>query len=138
MFYDWDWRVRNVVGARTGVGAGSALVLRLAGVLEGIQGRIEAIALCRRALEQDPLSAAANHSLAFGLHAADRLLKPRRPSCGVEPAPQRIAASPPRADLARSGRGEGAAEAMREPEEGYRSGRWRSFTTLGHSAESGV
>jgi serine/threonine protein kinase/Tfp pilus assembly protein PilF len=144
MFHDWDWRgaATSLARARE-LAPGSASVLRLAGVLEGIQGRIEeAIALCRRALEQDPLSAAANHSLAFGLHAADRFAEAEAAyRAALELAPQRIAT---RAHLALTllaqGRGEEAlAEAMREPEEGYRL--WAVAIVhhaFGHGAESGV
>ncbi len=144
MFYDWDWRGAEVSLARAReLAPGNASVLRLAGVLEGIQGRIEeAIALYRRALEQDPLSAAANHSLAFGLHAADRFAEAEAAyRAALELAPQRIAT---RAHLALTllaqGRGEEAlAEAVREPEEGYRL--WAEAIVhhaLGHGAESGI
>jgi serine/threonine protein kinase/Tfp pilus assembly protein PilF len=144
MFYDWDWRGAEVSLARAReLAPGSASVLRLAGVLEAIQGRVEkAIALYRRALEQDPLSAAANHSLALGLHAADRFAEAEAAyRAALELAPQRIAT---RAHLALAllarGRGEEAlAEAMREPEEGYRL--WAVAIVhhaLGHGAESGV
>src|SRR5437870_109254 len=73
-------------------GTGNVSVLRLVGVLESIQGRPEeAIALYRLALEQDPLSAAANHSLAFGLHAADRFAEAEAGyRAALELAPQRV------------------------------------------------
>ena len=48
--------------------SGSASVLRLRGVLASVLGRTEeAIAILRRALEIDPLSAAAYHSLGLAL-----------------------------------------------------------------------
>jgi len=125
LFHDWDWR-----GAETSLGharelaPGSASVLRLSGVLESILGRTQdAIAIFRKALEQDPLSAAAYHSLGFGLYVVDDFAGADQAfSKALELAPQRIGTRAYLAItlLALGRRDEALAEASREPEDGYR------------------
>jgi tetratricopeptide (TPR) repeat protein len=99
-------------------------VIRLSGVLASILGRPnEAIEILRRALEHDPLSAAAYHSLGVALHvvddfagASDAFRK------ALDLAPQRIATHGHLAltVLARGRPEEALVEASHEPEEGYR------------------
>jgi TolB-like protein/Tfp pilus assembly protein PilF len=74
MSYDWDWRGAKASFARALEHApGNALVLRMASALAWNPVRLdEGIGLCRRAVEQDPLSALAYHNLGLALHAADR------------------------------------------------------------------
>ena len=124
MAHDWDWRGAEVSYRRAlELAPGNALVLRRAGVLAMILGRLdEAIVLARQAVEQNPLSAGAYGTLGNSLHAADRLAEAEAEAAyrqALELAPQRTAT---RASLAlvllAQGRGEEAlAEVLREPEE---------------------
>ncbi|HEU4725564.1 MAG TPA: tetratricopeptide repeat protein, partial [Candidatus Eisenbacteria bacterium] len=125
MNYDRDWKAAEVSFRRAlDVAAGNAFVLRLAGNLTSNLGRLdEAIALYRRAVEQDPLSPAGYQSLAISYHAAG-LLKEAESAfrMSLELAPQRIG---PRFGLAmvllaRGRADEALAEAEREPEEVFR------------------
>jgi serine/threonine protein kinase/Tfp pilus assembly protein PilF len=125
MFYDWNWEgAEESLGRALELAPGSASVIRLSGVLATILGRPnEAIDMFRRSLDQDPLSAAAYHSLGFVLHAVNDLTGAEEAfRKALELAPQRTAT---RAHLALTvlaqGRREDAlAEAVREPEDGYR------------------
>jgi serine/threonine protein kinase len=142
IFHDWDWKgaERALVRARE-LAPGSASVIRLSGVLASVRGRPqEAIALYRQALELDPLSAAAYHSLGLALHALNEFAAAdeafRR---ALELAPQRIGTHAHLGLIALAqGRGDDAlAEAMREPETGYRL--WAVAIVegaLNHAAES--
>ena len=96
----------------------------LAGALAMNLGRLdEAIALYRQAVAQDPLRAAGYHNLGMALDASDRLAEAEAAyRKALELAPQRAG---PRAYLALNllaqGRGDEAlAEALREPDEGFR------------------
>ena len=125
IFHDWDWggAQRALARARE-LAPGSASVIRLSGVLASVLGRPnDAVALYRLALEQDPLSAAAYHSLGLALHALDDFAAAddafRK---ALELAPSRIATHAHRGvnALALGRLAEALAEAMREPETGYR------------------
>ena len=142
LFHDWDWR-----GAETSLNyarelaPGSTSVLRLSGVLAGVRGRTqEAIAIFQKALEQDPLSAAAYHSLGFGLFVVDDFAGAEESfRKALELAPQRIGTRVYLAFtlLARGRHEEALAEAAREPEAGYRlSAAAIVHAALGHQAES--
>jgi len=125
IFYEWDWRGAEASLARALEAApGSAAVMRLSGVLASALGRPnEAISMYRRALEQDPLSAAAYHSLGLALQAVDDSIGADEAfRKAVELGPQRIATHAHLAltALARGRSDEAVAEAMVEPEEGYR------------------
>jgi serine/threonine-protein kinase len=125
MFYDWDWRGAESALARAlDLAPTSASVLRLSGVLATILGRPEeAIGFHRRALEQDPLSAAAYHSLGLALHVVDDVGGAEEAfRKALELAPQRIATRAWLAlvALAQGRTDEALAEAAREPEPGYR------------------
>jgi len=125
IFHDWDWRGGEASLARAReLAPGSAAVLRLCGMSASVMGRLdEAIGLCRRALEQDPLSAAAYHSLGLALRAANDVAGAEEVfRKALELAPQRIGSHAHLALAALDqGRHEDAlAEARREPEEGYR------------------
>lgn len=144
IFYDRDWPGAETALARAmGLAPGSAPVLRLSGVFAEIMGRFdEAIGFFRRALENDPLSAAACNSLGLALRAAEDLAGAREAfSRALELAPQRIRT---RAELALTtlavGRPEEAlAEAQREPEEGFRL--WASaliHQAMGEAAKAGT
>ncbi len=125
IFHDWDWRGAEdaLVRARR-YAPGSAAIQRLSGVLESVLGRLDAaIGIYRRSLENDPLSAAAYHSLGLALQAVDDVGAAedafRR---ALELAPQRIATH---AYLAMNALAQGrldaaVAQAECEPETGYR------------------
>jgi tetratricopeptide (TPR) repeat protein len=115
--------------------------MRLSGVFAGVLGRLdEAIDLYHQVLELDPLSAAAYQNLglahaALGNHApAEEAFRK-----ALELAPQRIASHAQLSFLALArGRPEEAlAEAMREPEPGYRlCAIANAEDALGHRMES--
>lgn len=125
IFHDWDWKGAEEALARARLHApGNAAIQRLSGVLEGVLGRPDtAIAIYRSSLEQDPLSAAAYHSLGMALHAVGDLRGAEDAfNRALELAPQRIATH---AHLAMNALAEGRldhalAEGAREPEAGYR------------------
>jgi tetratricopeptide (TPR) repeat protein len=82
----------------------------------------DAIAMYRQALEQDPLSAAAYHSLGLALHSLDDFAAAEEAfRRALELAPQRISTHAQLALIALAqGRPDDAlAEAKREPEPGY-------------------
>jgi TolB-like protein/Tfp pilus assembly protein PilF len=125
IFHEWDWAAAERALARAQeLAPGSASVIRLSGVLASVRGRLgDAIALYRRALEQDPLSAAAYHSLGLALHSmGDYASAEDAYRKALELVPQRIATRANLAlnTLARGRPDEALAEAMREPEPGYR------------------
>jgi TolB-like protein/Tfp pilus assembly protein PilF len=142
MSYRWDFQGAEASFARAlELAPGNAEVLRGAGVLSWILGRIdEGILLYRRAVEQDPLSAGAYHNLGYALHHANRFAEAeaayRR---SLELAPQRAVT---RANLALAllalGRAEEApAETLREPDEWARL--WElaiAHHAQGHRAEA--
>ena len=74
MTYDWDWRAAQASFSRAlELAPGNALVLHQAGILAANTGRFEeAIALGRRAVEQDPLSTAAYFFLGLSCIVAGR------------------------------------------------------------------
>ena len=125
MFHDWNWgSARMSLGRALELAPGSASAIRLSGVLATILGNTsEAIAIFRRALDHDPLSAAAYHSLGFALHAVDDHAGAEEAyRKALELAPQRVGT---RSFLAQTllaqGRVEEAAdEARQEPEDGFR------------------
>jgi tetratricopeptide (TPR) repeat protein len=120
MTYDWDWRGAEAsYGEALRLAPGNAFVLRRVGWLAANLGRPdEAIGLYRRAIEQDPLSAATYHSLGMALDAADRFAEAEQAYRKVlELSPQRTAA---RAilglNLLAQGRSDDAhAEGLQEP-----------------------
>jgi serine/threonine protein kinase/Flp pilus assembly protein TadD len=140
--YDWDWRGAETSYARAlELAPANSYVLRKAGMPAWAMGRMdEAIGLWRRASEQDPLSAVAHHFLARILHAADRIAEAEAAyRKALELAPQRFVL---RADLsvtllAQGRSGEALAEAVREPEDGFRL--WALAIVhhaMGHGPES--
>jgi tetratricopeptide (TPR) repeat protein len=100
----------------------------------------EAIGLCRRAVEQDPLSTLAYHNLGATLHAADRLAEAEAAyRKALELASQRASTHAFLSlTLLAQGRGEEAlAEAMREPHEMFRLyAQAIIHHAMGHGAES--
>ncbi len=124
MVCDYDWKGAEESYAHASqLAPGNAAVLRGIATLNRNLGRFEdAIELVRRAVEQDPLSAAAYNNLGFAYHAAGYLVEAEK-AClkALELAPQRVGT---RSFLAMAfldqGRSEEAlAEAMREPDEKY-------------------
>ena len=142
MVHDWDWRGAEASYARAlELAPGNTAVLRRASMLPGTMGRLdEATVLSRRAVEQDPLSAAAYHILGIRLHAADRLEEAEQAyRKALELTPQRIATPAMLAmTVLAQGRGDEALGlALSEPEEAMRL--WALaivHTSLGHGAES--
>src|SRR4029453_2296129 len=123
--HDWDFRGAEASLHRAlELAPGNALVLRRAAILALNLGRLEeAIALNRRAVEQDPLSAEAFGNLGLALDAAGRFAdadSARRKA--LELAPQRPSTRAHLALtlLARGRHEEALAEAMREPEPVWR------------------
>jgi TolB-like protein/class 3 adenylate cyclase/Tfp pilus assembly protein PilF len=122
MAYDWDWRGAEASYHRAlELAPGNALVLRRASTLLGNLGRLdEAIALGRRAVEQDPLSVIAYHNLGLALNYSGSLAEAEVAfRKALELAPQRANARAYLSlNLLAQGRGGDAmAEALREPEE---------------------
>lgn len=125
LFRDWDWRGAEASLSRAlELAPGSASVLRLSGVLASVLGRPEqAIGIFRRTLEQDPLSAAAYHSLGLALHATDDFGGAEEAfRKALELTPQRVGTRAHLALTALAGgrRDEALAEATQEPESGFR------------------
>jgi TolB-like protein len=121
MAHDLDWRAAEVSFRRAlELAPGNALVLHQASLLEGSLGRFdEAIALARRAVDQDPLSAAAYFFLGLDFALADRFAEALTPLMkSVELAPQRaVTRAWVGITLLKLGRGEeGLTEAQRESE----------------------
>ncbi len=125
MFHTWDWRGAETSTRRAlELAPGNALVLRRAGMLAVIQGRVvEGLALAARAVEQDPLSASAYSYYAMALHAANRLEEAEQ-ACrkALELAPKRrgTRAGLTTFLLAQSRIEEALAEAMGEPDDAAR------------------
>ena len=142
MTCDWDWQGAQTSFARAlELAPGNATVLRRAGALAQTLGRLEeAIGLCRRAVDQDPLSAPAHQNLGLVLHAAERFAEAAAAyRKALELAPQRAGTHGYLALtlLAQGGGEQPLAEAMREPEAVYRL--WSlaiAYPLLGHGAES--
>ncbi len=123
--HDSDWRGAEASFTRAlELAPGNAVVLGSAGVLARSLGRIEeAIAHCREAVEQDPLSSPSFNNLGLALHTADRLTEAETAyRKALELAPQRSRTRSLLAlTLAAQGRREEAlAEAVQEPENVYR------------------
>ncbi|MEK7315295.1 MAG: protein kinase [Candidatus Eisenbacteria bacterium] len=123
--YDWDWRGAEASYRRAlALAPGNARVLVGAGLLASSLGRLEeAIGICQRAVEQDPLSPAAYHGLGLTLRAAGRFVEAERAyRKALELAPQgvRTRSCVALVLLARGLDEEALAEAMREPDEGFR------------------
>ena len=122
MYHDWNWRGAEAsCGRALGLAPGNVAVLRRAGLLAMNLGRFdEAVRLCRRAIDQDPLSAGAYHSLGIVLdttrHVAEAEQSYRK---ALELSPQRVGTHAWLAlNLLAQGRSDEAlAEALREPEE---------------------
>ncbi len=123
--YDWDWRGAEASYRRAlALAPGNARVLVGAGLLASSLGRFEeAIGICQRAVEQDPLSPAAYHGLGLTLRAAGRFAEAERAyRKALELAPQgvRTRSCVALVLLAQGLDEEALAEAMREPDEGFR------------------
>ncbi len=75
MSHDWDWKGADAsFGRALELAPGNAQVMRAAGTIAGILGRPEeALALVRRAVSLDPLSASAHRSVARWCFFADLL-----------------------------------------------------------------
>jgi len=142
MYHDRDSRGAEASFHRAlELSPGNAEVLRGAGMLARTLGRRkEPVELLRRAVEQDPLSAVAYHTLGIALHDAGHFVE-------AEQAYRKALMLAPHRILARAGlsmallaqqRGEDAlAEALQEPHEPFRL--WSLAMVhhgLGHSAES--
>jgi len=118
----WDWRGAEASFARAlELAPGNAFVLRWCGGFAQLMGRFDqAVDLCRRAMEQDPLSAPACHNYGFALQAANRLADAKEAyRRALELAPQKAITHENLALvlLAQGLRDEALAEAEREPEE---------------------
>ncbi len=123
--HDWDWRGATESFDRAlELAPGSAAVLRRAATLAGNLGRMdEAIELDRRAVAQDPLSAASYNNLGLHLHGAGQLAE-------AEAAFRKALEFAPRSPASRTnlalalvdqGRGEEAlADALSEPDDWVR------------------
>jgi tetratricopeptide (TPR) repeat protein len=125
LYYDWDWRGAEASMRRAlELAPGNASVLRQASTVADTLGHVEeAIVLCRRAVEQDPLSAGTYFNFGRLLYAADRLAEAEAVYRKVlELAPQRALtrAFCSLVLLALDRAEEALAEAMREPDEPYR------------------
>ena len=123
--YERDWRGAGVSLRRAlELAPGNAEVLRRAGVLARVEGRLEeATGLFLRAVEQDPLSATAYHSLGLALATADRNIEAEAAyRKALELAPQRdVTRSSLSWTLLTLGRSEEAlAEAAGDSDEGLR------------------
>jgi TolB-like protein/tetratricopeptide (TPR) repeat protein len=142
MSNEWDFRGAEASFTRAlALAPGNATVLRMAGGLAQILGRFEdGIALQRRAIEQDPLSAASYHNLGSTLRLADRFTAAEAAyRKALELAPQFVATRAYLSlTLTAQAKGEEAlAEALREPDEAFRL--WALATVhhaLGHRPES--
>ncbi|HEX5029996.1 MAG TPA: protein kinase [Candidatus Eisenbacteria bacterium] len=122
-----DWDVRSAESSyrhALALSPGNAEVLRGAGMLARARRQIEEpVELLRRALEQDPLSAVAYHSLGIALHDAGRYAEAETAyRKALELAPQRILAHASLAlTLLALNRGDEAlAAALLEPQEVFR------------------
>jgi len=125
MTHDWDWQGAEVSFARAlELAPGSTLVTRRIGVLVRTLGRLEeAIGHYRRTLEQDPLNAVTYHNLGSALHAEGRFAEADASyRSSLELAPTRFCTRAYLALnlLAMDRREEALAEAMEEPDEGFR------------------
>jgi serine/threonine protein kinase/tetratricopeptide (TPR) repeat protein len=142
MMNEWDFRSAKQSFARAlEVMPGNALALRVAGSLAGILGRTEdAIALQRRAIEQDPLGTSSYHNVGTRLFAVDRFAEAETAyRKAIELSPQRAGtrANLSRVLLAQAKSEEAIAEALRESHEGFRL--WALAIVhhaLGHQPES--
>lgn len=119
---DWDWR-RAAATMRRAIelAPGNARVLRNAGLVAEALGHLEeAIGLCRRSTDQDPLSTANYFNLGRVLHAMDRHVEAEAAFRKTLELASQMAAEHAwfSMTLAAQGRGEEAlAEAKRELEE---------------------
>ena len=135
MNYDRDWNAAEASFRRAlDAAPGNPSVLRLTGNLISNLGRLdEAIDLYRRAVEQDPLSAAGYQVLAIAYHAVDRLREAEEAyRTALELGPNRMGVQYGLGlVLLARGRGEeGLRHARLEPEEVYRL--WSSSVILHH------
>jgi tetratricopeptide (TPR) repeat protein len=123
MYYDWDWRSAEASYARAlELAPEDARILGgKASILAFGLGRVEeAIGLCRRAMESDPLSSGSHNALGGMLRLAGRISEAEEEfRRGLELRPERGFTHGSLSDtLIAQGRGEEAlAEALREPEE---------------------
>ncbi|HET9234221.1 MAG TPA: tetratricopeptide repeat protein, partial [Candidatus Eisenbacteria bacterium] len=142
LFHDWDWRSAEVsLGRALELAPGNTAALRIAGLLAGNEGRLEeSIALNRRALEQDPLSASTYNNLGMDLHAAGRPAEAEAAyHKALELAPNKAVSHAllSLALLVQDRSEEALTEAMKEPDELFRL--WALSIihgALAHGAES--
>jgi len=125
MHYDWDWRGAQESFARAlELAPGNALLLRRAGSLAQATGRLDdAIALCRRAVEQDPLNAGSYSNLAQALYCAGRNAEAEqadRHALDLAPQSSAMRAHLALTLLAQGRSDEALAEAIREPDDVWR------------------
>jgi TolB-like protein/Tfp pilus assembly protein PilF len=125
MLHDWDWRGAGESYARAlDLAPGNPMVTRAAANFAGSMGRLDdAFQLSRRAMEQDPLSAASFHNLGTWLSEASRFDEAEEAfRRALELDPQR-AVTRSLVALALLGQGrpdDALAMARQEPEEGNR------------------
>jgi TolB-like protein len=125
MIHDWDWSGAEASSSRAlALAPGNSQVLRGSSAIAYVRGRLaDAIALSRRALDQDPLSASSYHNLGALMHAADRFGEGESAyRTALELAPGRIATHAALALtlLAQRRGSEALVEASREPNEEFR------------------
>jgi tetratricopeptide (TPR) repeat protein len=126
MLYDWDWRGAEASFARAlQLAPGNSLVLRRAGALAEHVGRIEeAVALCRQAVEQDPLNSGSYTNLGGALMGAERFAEAEqayRRACDLAPRRGNTSSALALALLAQGRREEALATASREPDDAFRN-----------------
>jgi serine/threonine-protein kinase len=136
MNYDWDWRRAQESFSRAlELAPGNALLLRRAGTLATAVDQLDdAIAFCRKAVDQDPLNAGSYNNLAQALYHAGRDSEAEQAARHARDLAPQSPAMPAYLSLIllAQGRGDEAlVEAMRDPDEGW--GNW-ALAIIHHAA----